>query len=308
MTAPKVSVIMPAFNAAMFIEESIESVIAQTYENWELIIVDDGSTDETAKIVMGYASANNKIKYYYKENERQAIARNYGTERAMGEVIAFLDADDVWLNTRLEVGIRHFNTCVYDLFFSDSYYSKNDNRMTVELDKRMGVKDYIYEGNNALKRFLESNRVPTLTVLVKKSILIESGGFDKELVPAEDYDLWIRLLKSGCKFLAISTPLAIYRIQGNSSTANDRYASDRVLLLLQKNFSKSQIQELGSYNYLKNWINRGGGLSSNYTKNSMSLQLVLMHFGLYGKKMKFLFFVRRAIPNSWFIKAVNKLL
>jgi len=109
MTEALVSVIMPAFNAEKFIAESIESVVAQTYPNWELVVVDDGSTDGTAKIIKRYQAAEPRIKYFYQKNARQGIAKNLGISESYGEYIAFLDADDLWLPEKLDIELDYID-------------------------------------------------------------------------------------------------------------------------------------------------------------------------------------------------------
>src|ERR1700759_692275 len=101
MTEPLVSVITPAYNAGNFIHETIDSVIAQTYTNWELIIIDDGSTDNTAAIVKQYVVRDSRIKYLYQQNGKQGKARNNGMTHSSGTIIAFLDADDTWTPHKL---------------------------------------------------------------------------------------------------------------------------------------------------------------------------------------------------------------
>src|SRR5690349_25117803 len=102
MTEQLISVIMPAYNAEKFVAESISSVITQTYKNWELIIVDDGSTDNTKNIIEEFAKHDARIKYIYQENAKQGKARNTGIAMAKSGLVAFLDADDLWLPQMLE--------------------------------------------------------------------------------------------------------------------------------------------------------------------------------------------------------------
>ena len=97
MHTPFVSVIMPAYNAATFIAGSIKSVVKQSFTNWELIIIDDGSTDNTKNIINCFINKDARIKYHYQQNGKQGKARNAGLALAKGKYIAFIDADDVWL-------------------------------------------------------------------------------------------------------------------------------------------------------------------------------------------------------------------
>ena len=100
-----ISIIMPAYNAGKYIKESIESVFNQTYQNWELIIIDDGSTDNTSEVVQPFLIKDRRIQYYLQENGKQGKARNAGIKRSKGNLIAFLDADDVWMPAKLQAQI-----------------------------------------------------------------------------------------------------------------------------------------------------------------------------------------------------------
>src|SRR5277367_6547413 len=103
---PRVSIITPAYNAAQYLSAAIDSVVAQTYTDWELIIIDDGSTDETRALVHSYLpSLSESLRYLYQSNRGQTAARNTGIKLARGEFIATLDADDLWLPTRLARGL-----------------------------------------------------------------------------------------------------------------------------------------------------------------------------------------------------------
>jgi teichuronic acid biosynthesis glycosyltransferase TuaG len=308
MKSSVVSIIMPAYNAGAFISQAIESVLAQTIQNWELIIVNDGSTDNTSAVVLDYCLKDDRIIFFEKENEKQAVARNFALTKAKGELIAFLDADDVWLSNRLELGLLHFNTHVFDLIFFDAHYSNEKGRMSIIESKRMGVKDYIYTDDNGLRRFVSSNQIPILTVLVKRSKILEAGGFDPKLVPAEDYDLWIRLIKSGSKFLSISTPVAIYRFQSSSSTAHDRFAAKQVIQILNKNISKKEFDELRLYSFIKHWLVRAISLSQSRDPDFETYKRTLQRFNLLGKKMTLLFAIRPFIPKFTFIRMFNRFL
>lgn len=228
-----VSIIMPAYNASAYIAESLNSVVAQTYGNWELIVIDDGSTDLTSEIVKQKACHDVRIKYLYQENGRQAKARNLGLTHAKGELVAFLDADDLWLNNKLEIMVPEFETGNQDLLFSDSYVFKNSfcvDDINQKYDN-MGVIAGEYSGYNGLSDFLDMNRIPTLTVVAKCDV-IKKYRFNEVFTPAEDYDLWLRMLIGGCKFRAISQSLAAYRLHQSSSTSSDRFVTNTVIKIL----------------------------------------------------------------------------
>ena len=214
-----VSVIMPAYNAEKYISEAIHSVIQQTYTNWELIVVDDGSADRTAIIVKDLIAGNDRIKYLYQDNGGQGKARNNGLKHAEGEYIAFLDADDLWVPDKLLVQIRMMSGTRSDLIFCDAYVFEGKPGP----EKRININPGYYRGEEAVHKFLFCNYIPVLTVLVKKSALEKVNGFSeaKEIQNAEDYHLWLRLLINANVFFGIDTPLAYYRIHRASATSGE---------------------------------------------------------------------------------------
>lgn len=223
-----VSVIMPAYNASNYIVEAIASVVAQTYSDWELIIVDDGSTDNTAQKAHSWLEQDSRIQYYYQENGKQGKARNLGISKSKGEYIAFLDADDIWMPEKLEIQIQEIKENNVDLVFSDSYVFNNDN--VSDRSRKMNTMHQIFKEEEALKLFLEGNRIPMLTVFVKKEKIIFVNGFTekKEIPAAEDYHLWLKLIMSGCCFYGSDKILASYRVHSESSTSKDKWASKQI--------------------------------------------------------------------------------
>ncbi len=223
-----VSVIMPAYNAENYINDSINSVFSQTYTDWELIIVDDGSTDATALKVKSWIEKDNRIQYYYQENGKQGKARNLGISKSKGEYLAFLDADDLWLPDKLNIQIIEIQKKNVDLVFSNAYIFNNDE--IFDVSKKMNIQADIFYDNNWVKFFLEMNRIPILTVLVKKEKVIKVGCFSEELEiqNVEDYHLWLKLLMSNCTFCSLNYILAKYRIHNNSATSADKMALNKI--------------------------------------------------------------------------------
>ncbi len=280
-----ISIIMPAYNVEEYIRATIDSVVNQTYKNWELIIIDDGSTDNTASIIKDYVKKESRIKYLFQPNSKQAIARNYGISFANGTILAFLDSDDLWLPYKLEKSLNSFESDTYDLLFTESYIASDIYIDTnTKSYSKMGVKSRVYHGDEGLKAFIKNNQIPILTVLVKKQNVIDIGGFDENLVPAEDYDLWVRLLKSGNKFIAIDEALSIYRLQQNSSTANDRLATRSVINCLIKNFNKEEIIKLNASSYINSWIKRWTRLHLNSIEDEQDFINILKSFNLMNLK------------------------
>lgn len=224
-----VSIIMPAYNAESFIHEAINSVIDQTYSNWELIIIDDGSTDTTAKNVNEWLLKDKRIQYYYQENGKQGKARNFGISKSKGVYLAFLDADDLWMPEKLEIQLEEIKAKNVDLVFSDSYIF-NDKKVS-KRNKKMNTLNMFFKGREALKLFLQINRIPLLTALVKKEkILLVNGFSEKRVVQnAEDYHLWLKMIINGCVFYGSDKILASYRIHSKSATSEDKLAGKQKL-------------------------------------------------------------------------------
>jgi teichuronic acid biosynthesis glycosyltransferase TuaG len=230
-SSPLVSVIMPAYNAASFLEIAVESVIAQTYKNIEIIIIDDGSKDNTFEIAKILATKYQNIKAITQANGKQGKARNNGINHSEGEYIAFLDADDEWLPNKIELQLKYLFTYQADLIFTDGYLFITDEKLPLEelyKTTNQGIEiaapSGIICGANGVKLLQIKNRVPTSSVLCKKSALLRVGLFTTrpELQNCEDYLLWFSLVKEGFKLVGIPEKLLLYRVHPNSSTSGIR--------------------------------------------------------------------------------------
>jgi glycosyltransferase involved in cell wall biosynthesis len=207
---PKVSVIIPTYNRADFIEDAVESVLCQTYKDFEIIIVDDGSTDSTKDVLQKFY---NKIRYIYKNNGGVASARNTGIKHAQGEYIAFLDSDDLWLPERLKFGVRALDADKnIGLFFSDCNRVFNGERAS-----RTYFNDYKPYAGFVFRQLFMQCFIPTLTVILRKGCFKKAGMFNEELRSCEDYDMWLRI--SACfKIDHTKMPLAILRSHSKSKS------------------------------------------------------------------------------------------
>ena len=221
MKNPVISVIMPAYNAEKYIGESIESVLSQQYAHWELLIINDGSSDNTQQIIDKYILQDNRIRTFYQENSKQGKARNLGIQNARGEYIAFLDSDDIMFPDRLSYQFQTLVNSNFDMLFNNAYKFSYDYR--ADNLKDFLVKDEIFKGKAALNRFLEMNPVPMLTVLVRKQALEEVGCFSINPLfeNAEDYHLWLKLLQAGKNIFSTDKVVGAYRLYEQSTTFYD---------------------------------------------------------------------------------------
>ncbi len=187
---PKVSVVIPAYNCERFISTAIESVLEQTYKDYEIIVVDDGSTDNTAKVL---SRLNSKIKYIFQTNGGPAKGRNTGILNARGEYVAFLDADDAWLPNKLKMQMEVLEKrSNLGLIYSDIYII--DDRYFV--DRNSGLRAFQVRPphrGKVLKTLFLVNFIPTTSVVMRKECFEKIGLFNPILSPIEDYDRWLRL-------------------------------------------------------------------------------------------------------------------
>lgn len=204
-----VSIITPSYKSEKFISETIESVIAQTYQDWEMIIIDDCSPDKANDKIEEYCKKDNRIKLVkLKENIGPANARNEGVKQANGKYIAFLDSDDIWLPQKLEKQI--FLMEEEDLLLSySSYHTIDENGSRINT---RNVKEYIDYTD-----MLKSNHIGNLTGIYNCS---ELGKVYMENVGHEDYTLWLKIMKKVGSTRGVVEPLAEYRVFSSSISAN----------------------------------------------------------------------------------------
>ena len=235
---------MPAYNAEKYIADSIRSVLAQTYSNWELIVVDDGSTDRTATIVQEFVDREPRIKYIFQENGRLGKARNTGIGNARGSLIAFLDSDDLWIATKLEAQTRAMAETNADVVYSKAWIV-TDEDITAETKTTLSTVG-LFSGPDFFDSLVRQNQLPLLTVLLKESALARVGLFEeaKPYHGCEDYDLWLRLAKAGFVFYGMDAVLARYRRHDRAMNAIASNAFGPMLLIVRRHIDDSGLSEL----------------------------------------------------------------
>jgi glycosyltransferase involved in cell wall biosynthesis len=218
-TELKVSVIMPTYNRASMIMESIRSVLGQSFTNLELIIVDDGSTDGTGEIVASYLDP--RIKYFRQNNLGVVAARNSALEHASGEYIFFLDSDDVLMKNAMEKAVRVLDGHPEAGFCFGQAYLMDDKQRVFGLRRQGYTPSYVKDGIGEIeKAVLNGNHIPTSTILVRRECLEKIGFFNKEFgLGSEDFELWIRLARL-YSVAYIAEPLIKYRVHNGSITSS----------------------------------------------------------------------------------------
>jgi glycosyltransferase involved in cell wall biosynthesis len=205
----KVSIIIPSYNSSKYIKATIESVLAQTYTNWEMIIVDDVSSDGSDKIVEEYAKTDRRVKFIrLPTNLGVAKARNRAIKEATGRYIAFLDSDDTWKPSKLEKQVEFLQKNNLALTYS-AYDTMDENSSYIN---RRSVRESI-----TYTDMLKSNHIGNLTGMYDVEFF---GKVYMQEIGHEDYVLWLTLLKKVKEAKGINEPLANYRILSNSLSSN----------------------------------------------------------------------------------------
>ncbi len=209
MTLPKVSVVLTAYNSMPFLSEALTGVLTQTFKDFEVIIVDDGSTDQTPQWVS--QQEDSRIKFILQSNQGVSAARNAGITNSQGDYIAFLDGDDIWEPTKLEkqVNILDKNPTVGLVHSWMAVMTENG-----ELTGRLLISK---SKGDVWRKIIEKNMVTPSSTMVRRSCIDKVGLFDQDLTVSEDWDLWIRLAEH-YDFEVIEEPLVRYRQHVNSKS------------------------------------------------------------------------------------------
>lgn len=209
-SSPRVSVIIPTYNRSRVLAEAIGSVLAQTYQDFEILVVDDGSTDDSDRMILERFGGEPRVRYLRQRNSGPGAARNLGIRSSAGEMIAFLDSDDLWLPEKLRLQVARLDEAPGASFcFCDRVL--DERTMAGSRFQAAGFK-----GDTSLRGIVEKGfPLSTPSIIIRRSVLDEIGLFDESLLRAQDWDLWIRALaKSPATY--VDCPLTVVRTQGDS--------------------------------------------------------------------------------------------
>jgi glycosyltransferase involved in cell wall biosynthesis len=208
---PKISIIMPVYNSEKYLKDSIESIINQTFRDFEFIIINDGSTDNSLKIIKEYTKLDERIKIIDQKNTGVSYSRNMGIKKSTGEYVAFIDSDDIWLENKLELQLAEF-ILNKDLKICGTWAIVID-----ELGEEKRKFEYPPVDDKSIKlNSIYKNPFITSSVMIKKDILNPNELFKIDMRLAEDYEFITRYIhKNKCK--NISKYIVKYRIHKNNS-------------------------------------------------------------------------------------------
>ena len=234
-----ISVIMPNYNYGQFIEESICSVLNQTYKNLELIIIDNYSDDNTDEVISKFSDNRMRV-YKFNNNGVIAASRNFGISKCNGDIVAFIDSDDIWLPSKLEKQLSYFSNneivCIGSNFIpiGETHYCK----YKIPINNKEMYHDFIYSDIALFNPVINS------TVLIKRNTLLELGGLDEnpDFRCIEDWELWLRLSSVGI-IRILNEKLIKYRIHNNVSRDN-RIVYLNILKLLDQHFERGYMNRV----------------------------------------------------------------
>lgn len=254
----KISVIIPCYNQGKYIDQAVESILNQSYKNFEIIIINDGSTDkDTNSLLKDYEKPNTKV--YHTKNQGLASTRNYGFELSTGDFIQFLDADDFLDEKKFEEHIKEFKE---DSSLGVSYtnykyfYEETKEYSESQMQDKLGEDpfyDFVYKWQRGLS-------VPIHCGLFRKSIFESSPPFIKGFKAVEDWIMWVSIAKKKTKFKYLNKDFAFYRIQPNNMTRNKDfmlYWVSRAISYIEDNIIEEKDKEIfhsEQQKYLKSLI------------------------------------------------------
>jgi tetratricopeptide (TPR) repeat protein len=223
----RVTVIIPSYNRANYLPVAIDSILAQSYPVFEIVVVDDGSTDNTAEVVKAYS---NQVSFYERGHQGVSAARNYGLDMAQGDVIAWLDADDVWEPEFLASTVPLLeNDPALDGVYTGIAHIDEAGNLLPQSNIRTVPPQQLFSA------LLEEDFVLTPTVVVRKCCFDQAGRFDEQFHICEDYDMWLRLAKS-FTLQGVSQPLVRVRIHSGNTLRDISALVHYRLLVVSKHF------------------------------------------------------------------------
>ena len=218
MTDFLVSIVMPSYNSGLYIKKAIDSVLKQTYSHWELIIIDNFSSDNTLEIAKSYQCDKIKI---FKINNQGVIAksRNLGIQNSSGTLVAFLDSDDWWKYNKLSESVKHIQSGKDFVYHPLKIVNKSNRLMISKSTFTMGFDKDIFS-----KLIEFGNFIPNSSVVVKKHFLeaVSYISEDQNLIAAEDYDCWLKIAKITNNFYCINNTLGFYFYNGKGANSLER--------------------------------------------------------------------------------------
>jgi glycosyltransferase involved in cell wall biosynthesis len=294
MIRPLITIIIPAYNYASYIPEAIESLQSQTHKNWECIVVDDGSTDNTSDIIKQLQLIESRIKYIYQNNQGLSATRNTGLKNADGEYIQFLDADDLIESEKLERQLDFLmQNPQFHIIYGETRYFRNEfpdeRRFSLSEPDLKWMPEISGDDNEELLlALIKENFIPVNAPLLKREVIDKIKEFDPYLGMFADWDFWLKCAVSGfrMKFLPMEKTLALVRIHSLSMTHYEtgKFMAERLLIREKINKYKISKKALNLNNYYRATANFTTAVSEVKSGKLISGISKLIHSGWLSKR------------------------
>lgn len=294
---PLISIIIPCYNQSYYLEDALQSVYEQTYNNWECIVINDGSIDRTKEIAEHWELKDKRIKYFYKENGGLSSARNLGLDKALGHFIQFLDADDYLENTKLATSLLKTQSIKEEgdkiIISNFRMFTDNPSKSTMpycQLDKNLfNYKSVLYQWDDGFS-------IPIHCGLFSTA-LFDNFRFPEMLNAKEDWVMWVHLFKTDPYVVFINSPLALYRKNNEGMTRTKNMMPDmlKAYIHFKDNLPEEQFHKL-SVTLISRYYENASFLK----KNIRDLKAIpYVRFGI---------FLRRGLKKLGILKPFKKLL
>ena len=255
MSRPKVSIIVPCYNQAQYLDATLKSILDQTYQNWECLIVNDESPDKTEEVAKKWVAKDSRFIYWYKENGGVSSARNFGIEKAKGDYLQFLDSDDYLDQQKLELSLEQIkkNSDANLVISNFRMFATNPEKTTKPYCL---LNAQLFNFESLLYHWNESFSIPIHSGFFH-STLFETIRFPENLTAQEDWIVWVRIFQTGCTAVFVDKPLALYRTNPtsrmNKSIYEDQIKACELFksYLTENEFHKFAIHLISRY-YLSN--------------------------------------------------------
>lgn len=280
-----VTVLMTTYNCGEYISQAIKSVLNQTYKDFELLIIDDGSTDNTQEIVKGFK--DERIRFIQSKHIGRSSALNLGLKEASNDLISFCDADDIIHPKKIEKQLSLFKN-ENDLIFTDSAFFEND-KILYELR--------IHNDLNTIKKKVALHGHLGLSVLFNRKFILEKGGFNPELIAFEDYDLWLRILNES-NIIIINEILYFQRLRENSLSTTETMKKKNLIYEIQKPYFEKLADYFGITSTKEQWIIKGWREFFYGSKNLARKYWIDAGFSQWNTKL-FITFLLSYLPESF---------
>jgi glycosyltransferase involved in cell wall biosynthesis len=258
LTQPLVSVVIATYNMGQYLPQAVDSILQQTWKNLEVIVVDDGSTDNTPEVMLNY-STDSRVNYIRNENQGQPKAKNCGIKKTKGDFIAFCDADDFWEANKLEIQMPLFSNPKVGVVYSEVSFIDEHNRRYSKADHE------VRHSGTITNQMLIENFVPFGTSVIRRQCIEQNGMFDEEFRMGIDWDLWLRYSLSW-EFIYAPEKTYVYRVWSGQMSNNYRGRYDHAKRILTK-FVNLYGQQLDPVFVKKAWADMYIREASVYARN-----------------------------------------